>query len=349
MLPKSTQRQIAKPKHVASHAAQARKTSLTKTKTGFLHLPGELRNQIYGYYYHECGNRVQIAARGSPVLRSAPKGFIKLGGGIMDPDKPLKDYWSESSPSFTFTLRMPRKLGNYNRADGASTKWASSFSALLPVCKQVNMEVTALLYQNTTFIFDAPNRITNFLTIVPPSSLSNITKLNLQYATRGQPNLSKDVIWNTKHIGSWRRACRLVTKKVPKLQHLEICVHLNDMPNFNPKADWVAPLLQFRRLTTPPKPRTEEASNNEQSLTTSFKPVLKTVKIALTSRYSQRDFFVQPELQRASEDLHVLFGYAISRIILGFPLEVAMDKFRQAWMDKYVRWQYHLSFCAYTR
>jgi hypothetical protein len=153
-----------------------------------------------------------------------------------------------------------------------------------------------------------------------------LTKLELHYTTYGCPALMKDRTWQDKHIESWRRTCARVSKTLINLHTLKIYIKLHHDPlRFNLRQPWVAPLLQFRRLT----------QRNTK---------LQTIGIDFKTRLSSNHFFGNHPLVKASEDLHQKFGSAISKAIRGVKEEEAMKEFKEAWEGEHAMWQYHLGF-----
>jgi hypothetical protein len=103
------------------------------------------------------------------------------------------------------------------------------------------------------------------------------------------------------------------------------------IPRLNLRQKWVAPLLQFRRLTRAP-PYSDKSAR------------LDTVDITFRSGLSDYPFAGNQELKRANQDLHQLFGEAIRDALLGISEEMAMKAFMEKWEGEYAMWQHHLSF-----
>ncbi|KAF2033746.1 hypothetical protein EK21DRAFT_57945 [Setomelanomma holmii] len=306
--------------------ARPGKPAIKKVR-GFLSLPGELRNQIYRYYF-EFEYRCEVAAKGSNFEAYKPR-TIKLWAGAFQPDAQSLKYQLRLNNDDLRTIRISRSLGKYNIVQGLQTNWFNSLFALSLVCKQTYTETVPFLYKKTTFVFDAPNRITNFLNVVSNPKLEYITKLELHYATYGSPSWNKDRIWQEKHARSWTRALKDLSKKLVGLQELKIWICVNDYsPRFNLRESWVSPLLQFRRLVT----------------TTPRRKALEAVKIVLRTRVSHWSFEGNQALVKASAALHRLFGQAISSAVLGAKEDEAIAAFEEAWNGKYAMWQYHLGF-----
>jgi hypothetical protein len=299
--------------------------SRPKTVRGFMSLPGEIRNQIYAYIF-ESEFRCEVASKNRQFDKPKPR-KVKLWAGAFQSGTQTLQYTSatkeEEAP---ITIRISRPLGKYNVVQGLRTNWFASLFAINLVCKQIHTETLAFIYSRTTFVFDAPKRITNFLNIIPTSKLELLTKLELHYTTYGCPALMKDRIWQDKHTESWRRTSAHVSKTLINLHTLKIYIKLHHDPlRFNLRQPWVAPLLQFRRLT----------QRNTK---------LQTIGIDFKTRLSSNHFFGNHPLVKASEDLHQKFGSAISKAIRGVKEEEAMKEFKEAWEGEHAMWQYHLGF-----
>jgi hypothetical protein len=299
-------------------------TSKPKTVRGFMSLPGEIRNQIYAYIF-ESEFRCEIASKNrqfeKPKLRK-----VKLWAGAFQPGTQNLKYISKTEVEKPITIRISRSLGKYNLVSGLQTNWFASLFAINLVCKQIHTETLAFIYSRTTFVFDAPKRITNFLNTISTYKLELLTKLELHYTTYGCPALMKDRTWQDKHTKSWRRTCAHVSKTLINLHTLKIYIKLHHDPlRFNLRQPWVAPLLQFRRLT----------QRNTK---------LQTIGIDFKTRLSGNQFFGNHPLIKASEDLHQKFGNAISKAIRGVKEEEAMKEFKEAWEGEHAMWQYHLGF-----
>lgn len=315
----------------------------SKKVRGFMSLPGEVRNIVYGYYFARS-IRCEFAAQGRQLDERQSR-TVTLVSAHTQPknyDKPLK-YTTKKVPERPVTIRISRPLGKYNIVKGLQTNWLASLNALNLVCKQVHNETTAFLYDKTVFVFDAPKRIEAFLTILPQTKLGLITQLQLHYDTYGHPARCQDYTWQDKHHESWLRACKAVSKNLVGLRSLEVWVQVHDCaPKFNLRQKWLAPLLQFRRLTYTP-----ESMNDTERSSSRIKQGLVDVKIHFQTRWSKPPldaFGGNRPLAKASNNLHLLYSQAISLAILGAKEEAAMAKFFKAWDGEYAMWKHHLQY-----
>lgn len=316
--------------------------STSKKLRGFLSLPGEVRNQIYSYYF-ESEFRCEIAAKGSSFDQNKAK-TVKLWAGAFQTNSQHLKYDTKPKENAPTTIRISRSLGKYKVVQGLQTNWFASLFAINLVCKKLHAETLPFIYQKTTFVFDAPNRITNFLGAVPKSKLKYITKLDLHYTTYGNPKFANDCIWQDKHRKSWIRACGAVSKKLVGLRSLKIWIRVVGIfLRFNLREAWILPLLQFRRLTRAP---TYEIVSSSQVVPTQQPRNLQHIDIDFQSHLSRDAFDGIQQLARANEDLHRLLGEAIKLAILGAKEEEAMVGFNTAWEGKHAMWQHHLNFAG---
>lgn len=308
-------------------------------------LPGEIRNQVYTHYFAPSF-RCEFAAEGfqfhSPQSRT-----VKLWSGLVHSEhKPYK-YETQEAPQQPTTIRISRPLGQYNIVKGLNTNWASSIYALNLVCKQIYGETNAYLYNKTVFAFNAPKRINAFLSLVPQTNLTLITKLQLHYTTYGEPVNSCDCIWKAKHLSSWSRACRSAAKKLLNLKTLEVDIHHpNHAPKFNLREPWLLPILQFRRLSRKSKASVENTQPSSLALThleAQANKTLTNVRVRISTTCSD-SFGGNDALTRASRHLHELFGQAVELAIRGAGEEEAMEGFMEAWEGRYAVWKHHLQF-----
>lgn len=314
--------------------------SVPKRARGFLSLPGELRNEVYQYYF-ESEVHCEVAAKGSHFNERKTR-TVKLWAGAFQSNAKIFKYDAEKKEELPLTIRVSRLLGHYRIVKGLQTNWFGSLFAINLICKQVHSETLPFLYSKTLFVFDASSRLTNFVQVVSSSKLQHITKLQIHYATYGSPRMEVNRIWQDKHTKSWIRACKATAKKLVGLGELTIWVRVQDSPpRFSLHEPWVLPLLQFRRLSVNPQ-TAEEASGLDVAKRLGSK--LGTVNINFRTVWSGWTFNGNQELAKASEELHGLFGDAISSAILGAKEEAAMRALNKAWNKKHAGWQHHLGF-----
>lgn len=316
-----------------------------QTRQSFIDLPGEIRNKIYQYYFQDT-YRCELVGEGCDFNTHGPKtSKLQSNSSRTRLTKPHRETQSgDGAAQNPLTLRFPRcDRGRQQVMFGTSLYrgWLNPHGALILLCKQVCAETLPLLYNQITFVFEAPRRVESFLRRIPQASYSSVTKLHLYYTTYGSPGAASDVTWHEKHIESWTRVCKAAAKSFTNLQELDVDVWINeDAPKFNLRQKWLQPLLQFRRLTCD--------GQNEQSPDGAFlaqKPkTLTTVRVRVKTRLWAHDFNNNPPVAKACKDLHRLYGKGISNAILGAKEDDAMGLFNKAWEGKHKIWQHHLGF-----
>jgi hypothetical protein len=188
------------------------RSSVSKKLRGFLALSGELRNQVYQCYF-DVGFRCELVAQNHQLQVALSARTVRLWAGAFHATHNPLRYTTESTeePHPPIGLRISRNLGKYNQVEALKTDWPTSLSALPLTCRQVYNETLVLLYNATTFVCAAPARLNNFLST---AKLEFVTKLELHYETYGDPEWSRDRIWQDKHRDAWVRACTVASKKL---------------------------------------------------------------------------------------------------------------------------------------
>lgn len=138
-----------------------------KAKLRFPDLPWEVRNKIYQYYF-QVTYRCELAGKGCDSSARAPKTFKLLSNSSQTrPKKPHT--WTKGGygewPN-PLTLRFPvSRAGRRTIYPGPVLYdgWLNPHGALILLCKQVCVETLPLLYNQITFVFEAPYRIGNIL------------------------------------------------------------------------------------------------------------------------------------------------------------------------------------------
>ncbi|KAF2441133.1 hypothetical protein P171DRAFT_367317 [Karstenula rhodostoma CBS 690.94] len=312
----------------AGPSVHARPRVTVKKRVGFLNLAGEIRNQIYEYYFQQ-GFKCEFAEKDAK-LGHKRRDCLKFFSGKLRSD----DVYPICERNFTpvTTVRFSRVLGRYKRIQGLDTGWKTSLTGLIFVCKQVYTECICFFYLNTTFAFDSPNRIVNFLKVPSVTNLANVTKIQLHYHTYSDPKRSEDIRWKGKHLESWSRTCKTAARKLVNLQHIDIWVHTRET-NVRLGIDepYLKPISWFRKRRDPSK---------------TIAKALRTANVHIVTIWNRRGAFTDMRLQLASQHLHNLFEEAISCMILGATPEVAMEDFNYAWENQYTQWHHHLQFAS---
>ncbi|KAJ4301163.1 hypothetical protein N0V90_003253 [Kalmusia sp. IMI 367209] len=317
------------------------KHTLKKKRVGFLDLPGELRNQVYDYYFQQgfrcdfAGKKAQLGCPTRKVIKFCIGYNFRPSSSPEDNNdnhKVVEDKTKDTTiePTVTTLVRFSRVLGRYERIQGLDTRWSTSLTGLIFVCKQVYAETIGFFYKSTIFSFDSPNRVFNFLKVPSANSLASVTKIQLHYHTYGDPVKSEHLEWKQKHLHSWNRTCKAVAKQLVNLQCVDIWIRMNEsVICLDIHAPCLKPVFYFRRRCDPAK--------------TLAKALIR-ANVHVDTIWSQPNAFTNPRLCLASVRLHQLFGQAISRLILGATQATAMADFNDAWENKYAQWHHHLDF-----
>ncbi|KAF2658253.1 hypothetical protein K491DRAFT_690216 [Lophiostoma macrostomum CBS 122681] len=290
---------------------------------GFLGLPGELRNRIYEDYF-QANFCVELMAKGTTLIKTQPS-TVKISLNLCH--GPARAQQKPTQEEAQIILRVSRTLGRHNRVEGIRTRWPTSLSALVLVCKLVHRETIVLLYRKSTFVFDAPRRIQSFITTVPIINLAHITRLQLHYTTYCNPQYTKDRIWQEKHLKSWTAACKRASKYLVSVEALEVWLWSPYDVWFDLREPYVQPLLRFRRL----------ACGDHCTLTS--------VKVHFNEGWVGfgRRFGPSGDLARAAKELHGLWGEAISKAILGQSEKESMAELKASW-ERHSLFHHHLSY-----
>ncbi|KAH6612669.1 hypothetical protein C7974DRAFT_406071 [Boeremia exigua] len=325
----------------ASLFARARpRVSVPKRKKGanFLTLSGEIRNKIYQHYFQDT-YRCELVGEGCDF--SAPMTF-KLVSYIKVSEESRRESPVDDEHEKPIMVRFSRP-----GSEGCSTEsrvWLNPHGAIILVSRQVHQETLSLLYQRTTFVFQAPRRIASFLHKVPKPNHLFVTNLHLHYATYGSPGAACDVVWQEKHLESWTRVCKSAAKSLTSLRELHIDLWINECaPKFDLRQKWLQPLLEFRR----PRPR----CTDHEELSTAGKALreprtLVEVQVIVYTHFYAHSFDSNVPLAAACKHLHRLFAHGIGKYIYGWKERNAMRQFDRAWNEDYYVWQHHLGFAS---
>jgi hypothetical protein len=257
-----------------------------KKRAAFLDLPGELRNQIYYYCFHP-GYDLALATH-TTQLRPKPIKSIKLcvTSTLGRTDRIFRthcdqetagaerhDRFGRGDKAHKRSIIQPRLMEKYFRIRGTNTNWKTSFIGLLLVNKQIYAETLPLLYTATSIITASPSRLSNFFTHIPPHAASWVRRLELTYFTYGNSNQAGLAHFRGKNIDRWTALCRQASKLLVGLKELRVWVHVTAAPlHLDLRQDWVAPLLQFRRLTVPKTSSTLPHDKSETAACDAHRP-----------------------------------------------------------------------------
>jgi len=338
----------AKKSHDQVFTATARQTLPQSTRCRFLEVAGEIRNQIYGYIFDSttviemmpAGAPYRILAVHVPARKNSI--FYAQAKDTAAKRKPCRSRnatdKAQKSPA---RICCSRVLGKHELVNAASTNWKTSVpgAALCLTSKQFHAECTAFLYASASFFFQSPNRVANFLTKTPQVYLDNVTRLQLEHVTYGEPINPDNIVWKTKHDAKWAAVCAQAAAALPRLQELSIVLDVREVPlRFWPRESWIKPLLSFTTLLshTHPNPKSGDPE-----------PHLQHVSVRIRSVYLKPDVFEDKKLTQACHVLHWEFGKVVQRMVLGWDAESAMLEYVELALkpeSKYRRFRDYLNF-----
>ncbi|KAG9843640.1 hypothetical protein KCU68_g7611, partial [Aureobasidium melanogenum] len=171
---------------------------------GILRLPVEIRNQIYGYLFHQQlitikQNDAWPYQKGSPLLDTITE--------YREPDRPkaikairiVASTVTKKRTPEEFHRKMMKARGvSYDGIPGQKPQpikgvdWDTSLNNLLLTCKTIYAETGPILYGITVFYFDDAQRLRAFLKTVSDRNLACITKLHIHVRTYGIPHKAAD-------------------------------------------------------------------------------------------------------------------------------------------------------------
>jgi hypothetical protein len=275
----------------------------TSAKHNLLTIPKEIRNHIYSYVFDAV---TLVCLMGQNYL--IPKA---------------------SHPSKDHMIKFSGTLGKNKFFHGKNTKWATSVTGLHLVNKQISRECLGHLYNRIILFSDTSRRLISWIETVSPHRLALLTQLYLDHVTYGDPKLFDNGIWKIKSDYKWAEACRLAVQSFPHLTKLVINIDVHDTPfRFSLKEPWLQPLLYFKQLQE-----------------------LKEVEVHVHSPYRRSTFFDVNRWEdvpafyvrqlvindKGNNELHELFGLAVSMKILGFCDDCCLEELRDAlfgrWKD----------------
>ncbi|KAF1987683.1 hypothetical protein K402DRAFT_305697, partial [Aulographum hederae CBS 113979] len=194
-----------------------------------LQLPGELRNQIWGYVYDR--NYI-VKCDPEALQKKDPKGFAKK---------------TPQLPRNTVMLVYPLKLTSKKRAvQTIKPNWKTSLMALLLTNRQIHDEVLSFVYGCATFVFKDVARIRSFIRYIPSAALPFVTKLDITYTTYGEPRNYDDRVFKNRSDTNWERTCKLIANSFVGVRKLSLHLTVLDTPTiFTIDQKWIVPLMCF--------------------------------------------------------------------------------------------------------
>ena len=234
-----------------------------------------------------------------------------------------------SHHSENHTIKFSGTLGKNKFFHGKNTKWATSVTGLHLVNKQISRECLGYLYNRIILFSDTSRRLINWMETVRPHRLALLTQLYLDHVTYGDPKFSEDDIWKIKSDRKWSEVCKLAVKSFPHLTKLVINVDVHDTPfRFTLTEPWIQPLLYFKQLQELKEVEVHVHSPCRRSTLFDNKwyehlPPLYIRQLTLNDK--------------GNNELHELFGLAVSMKILGFCDDCCLEELREAIFGRWKR------------
>jgi hypothetical protein len=217
-----------------------RKHNAATLVPGILRLPVEIRNQIYGYIFHQrlkfikqCGDW-EYQIQNESILNDALREYHPFGQKRPKAIKSLRIVDKTIEP---YLLHLSREMYgvSYDGIPGQkpkpieSVKWHLALNSLLLTCKTFHYEAGPILYGTTAFFFNDAQRLRGFLKTVSDRNLGCITKLHIHVRTYGIPDQAADVVWEQEHVQCWTAIFAKIAKKMINLRVLRITLSMRNV------------------------------------------------------------------------------------------------------------------------
>ncbi|KAF2759225.1 hypothetical protein EJ05DRAFT_337533 [Pseudovirgaria hyperparasitica] len=369
------------PPKIASNQAEARKTktecvilprrnnkpplltvpSKPRKQVGFSDLPGEVRNQIYGYYFQKR-SRVELhtvpkrTTRKNPLPRKSNQTFIFVSPTADS----RKVVYSPKKPSAQSTVHITRPLFkscHKIRSQYHDTKWSSSIGALFLVSRQLYEETIHFHYVNTTFVFDTSKRLRSFLTHVSTERLSAIRNIEVKHISYGEPQHPRDCVYKNKHDEKWEVLCADTARLMPSLRSLVVSWHVVECPmRFEVTEEWLKPLWAFNVLnksTTPSElrhlKRSHDIVQDTKILQSAVRESPFKMRVRFSTfadaahRYQLKKYQIDPRLTAAYDALKGRFEQAIGYVVAGWTMKDAIWVYKEVYRQRHIMWVANLN------
>ncbi|THY16800.1 hypothetical protein D6D01_07626 [Aureobasidium pullulans] len=215
-----------------------KKMTARNSLTGFFSLPPEIRNQIYGYIFHERlitikQNEAQVSFKGTPLTdaldeyRKGSRSKVLKCIRIIDTTK--------KTPAELERKLMRSRGVSYDGIPGQKplsregVNWKTSICSLPLVCKRINAEAAPIMYGTTAFYFDDAQRLRAFLNTASPTNLACITRLYVHVRVYGIPVKACDLIWEKEHIECWTSIFKMIAKKMTNLRAMRVSLTMRSL------------------------------------------------------------------------------------------------------------------------
>ncbi|KAL8661824.1 MAG: hypothetical protein Q9202_005250 [Teloschistes flavicans] len=206
----------------------------------FMHLPAEVRNQIYELAMPRRKYHVQWIPRKDrrpteltytwQIGLNFVGPYLTAEEGLRRRDFDLRNPWQKKQVSLRF--RHP-----------------PGPTALLLVNKKINEEASGYFYGQNTFSFRAMRPLQKFLDTMRPKTRSMVRSLQLIHHTGGDPEWTANQVFKDRYERCWDNLCCQIRDQCDQLASLTIDLSIKDIPFImGPRAKWMAPLYYFYGL-----------------------------------------------------------------------------------------------------
>lgn len=208
-----------------------------KESAKFLHLPGEIRNKIYGYAFKNDFFEIRFADKAERSLT------------YRRPQRP-----QYMQPKLPPDVSRRRRLYDWPRRVRSKElippfKLSPGPAALLLTCKTVNQEATPLFYRHSAFTFQNLRAFDRFLNTLSVTSKASIRCLHLTHHTAGNAFHTPNQPFIRKFDQKWDDLCWKASKEMESLEELSIDLMINEVPiSFDPFDRWMMALLSFEAI-----------------------------------------------------------------------------------------------------
>ena len=240
-------------------------------KTGFLDLPGEVRNRIYDLVFPQGGDlEITWLTNGKDLtyfhyrapISKKPKDFIY--GKLRPGDAAFNGHFQAAIRNKNAAImrrQQARAQTKRNRiafekekktgvVSGLPSDWtlqAKGFAALLGLNRQLHDEAASILYSRTTFSFASRAILDKFLAGLTPVARANLCKIYVAHDMESPALLKSDRVYKEKERKKWVASLQTLTSKckgeptlitpdLPKLTYIPSSPtrtpHLNQSPRF---------------------------------------------------------------------------------------------------------------------
>ncbi|KAL8971639.1 MAG: hypothetical protein Q9183_000962 [Haloplaca sp. 2 TL-2023] len=211
-----------------------------KKPTGFLDLPGEVRTAIYDHLVPVRNYRIQYIPRKDQ--RPTELTYTTLDQGRVHGPRPTAE---QGRRRRDFDIHKPWQRKELS----LPFRHPRGPAALLFVCKQVNQDVTGIVYGRSTFSFSHMRPMKQFLDTLRPETRALIRSLEIIHCTAGNPTMAHYQTFKDRHDACWDSLCGQIRDQCTQLHSLAIDLTIKEMPFITgPQANWMNHLYNFGDL-----------------------------------------------------------------------------------------------------